>query len=81
MTWLRARLPGGLKLAPVREHQGRRAQKLELHRIVLGQFVTHRRNDGGIEAFVVQGHFVLLRRHIAVHDAARDFGEQLGHAP
>lgn len=79
MSWLGTASGSRLKLPSVREHQRRGAQELELNRVVLRQFVAKGRDDGRREPVVIEGHFVFIRRHVTVHQAARDFGKQLRH--
>ena len=80
MSWCNACLRQRLKLPPVGEHQAGAAQKFELNRVVLRQLVAQGRDDGRIEPLVIEGHLILVRGHVAIHQAARDFGEQFRHA-
>lgn len=75
---LRGRGSAASKTPAGAEHDGGRAQDLDLDRQLRGEPVTHGRDDHGREAAEVQRNLVLEFAHIAVDDAGADRGVDLG---
>ena len=67
-----------LEAVAVGKQQPSRSKHHDLGRVMAVEAVAQRWNDDGRNAVVVERNLVLVLAFVAINQAGRDFGEQLG---